>query len=188
MLLINTDKMDLLKCSNDSDAFVRLEHFAEKLCPVNNFYICENDYKSFSVFTLLELNLLYVALGGQHTNLDYGKIISNIVSLIDNLDMDNCDISNLKLKSPSNKIPEHDSDNTPSVKVKILPKSNTSVRPKSGSTTGKVWDIADEMQKGDSGLGYDSKEFRNCVIDQCIKEGINKATAATQFSKWKKGF
>ena len=45
----------------------------------------------------------------------------------------------------------------------------------SKGATAKVWEIADRV-------GPD----RKAIIDACIAEGINQATAATQYSKWKK--
>jgi hypothetical protein len=57
------------------------------------------------------------------------------------------------------------------------------VRPKSGSTTAKVWEIADEMRKLHPDL--DQKSLRALIIPKCEENGINPATAATQFSKWK---
>lgn len=57
-------------------------------------------------------------------------------------------------------------------------------RPKEGSLTAKVWEVADEMYnkaKGD----IDIKQFRKDVIEQSIKEGINKNTSTAQFRRWK---
>ena len=66
-------------------------------------------------------------------------------------------------------------------------KSNTpkssNVRPKEGSTTAKVWAIADDFK-----LNFpdkDAKSLRSMIIEKCESVGINGSTAATQFSKWK---
>lgn len=59
--------------------------------------------------------------------------------------------------------------------------SGPSQRPKAGSSTGKVWDIADEVCKTIS----DAKALRKAVIDRCVQEGINQSTASVQFGKWK---
>lgn len=66
-------------------------------------------------------------------------------------------------------------------------KSNTpkssNVRPKEGSTTAKVWAIADDFK-----LNFpdkDAKSLRSMIIEKCESVGINSSTAATQFSKWK---
>lgn len=46
--------------------------------------------------------------------------------------------------------------------------------------TAKVWEIADS-------LGHiPGAALRTAIIEKCVAEGINAATAATQYSKWKK--
>lgn len=52
--------------------------------------------------------------------------------------------------------------------------------PKKTSTTGLVWVIADELSEK---LGRMAN--RQEVLAACTEEGINPATASTQFSKWK---
>lgn len=59
--------------------------------------------------------------------------------------------------------------------------SGPSQRPKAGSSTGKVWDIADEVSQTIT----DAKALRKAVIDRCVQEGINQSTASVQFGKWK---
>lgn len=61
--------------------------------------------------------------------------------------------------------------------------SSSNLRPKSGSTTAKVWEIADELRKLNP--DHDQKALRPLIIAECEANGINPATAATQFSKWK---
>lgn len=51
---------------------------------------------------------------------------------------------------------------------------NGVTRPKEGTTTGKVWDIADRLKA------------RAEVLAECRKRKINDATATTQFGKWRK--
>jgi len=55
--------------------------------------------------------------------------------------------------------------------------SATPSAPKGGATA-RVWAIADELAT--------SRSDRGAVIAKCIEEGINKSTAATQWSKWAK--
>lgn len=59
--------------------------------------------------------------------------------------------------------------------------SGGSDRPKAGSTTGKVWDIADSLAATIS----DDKSLRKSVIAECEAQGINKSTASVQFGRWK---
>jgi len=50
--------------------------------------------------------------------------------------------------------------------------------PKATSTTGRVWLIADRL------LATGSTD-RKAVIAACVAEGINAATASTQYGRWK---
>lgn len=52
--------------------------------------------------------------------------------------------------------------------------------PKKTSTTGLVWVIADELTAKHGRLAT-----RQEVLAECAENGINPATASTQFSKWK---
>lgn len=58
---------------------------------------------------------------------------------------------------------------------------NGVTRPKDGTTTGRVWAIADEIsaKKGEPA-------DRKTVIEQVVAEGLNASTGATQYGKWRK--
>lgn len=60
------------------------------------------------------------------------------------------------------------------------PTSNTA--PKSGSKTGRVWEIADSLYTP----GATPKSLRKQIIEACEAEGINGSTASVQFGKWSK--
>lgn len=53
------------------------------------------------------------------------------------------------------------------------------VAPSKGSTA-KVWTIAD------AAVAQSGAVDRGAIIAACVEQGINKATAATQYSKWRK--
>lgn len=53
-------------------------------------------------------------------------------------------------------------------------------RPKSGSATGKVWDICDELAKSVK----DKKQLKLLALEVARKEGINDSTLSVQFGKW----
>lgn len=61
------------------------------------------------------------------------------------------------------------------------PKQNDVTRPKDGTKTGRVWEIADAMSND---AGEPAK--RKPVLDAAIAEDINPATAATQYGRWRK--
>ena len=56
-------------------------------------------------------------------------------------------------------------------------------RPRSGTRTGRVWEIADEQTRE---IGYRAK--RADVIECCVAEGINRNTASTQYQHWRADF
>lgn len=62
--------------------------------------------------------------------------------------------------------------------------STAQKRPKPGSTTARVWDVADAAMEGFSDVN--DKQLRDTVVQQCVGEGINISTARTQFGHWKR--
>ena len=52
-------------------------------------------------------------------------------------------------------------------------------RPGRGTITGKVWEIADRLERETGGA------TRETVVRACISEGININTANTQYSHWR---
>jgi len=52
-------------------------------------------------------------------------------------------------------------------------------RPNPGTKTGRVWEIADSIEKA---KGVATRED---VIRACMEEGLNVNTASTQYSYWK---
>lgn len=58
--------------------------------------------------------------------------------------------------------------------------------PKAGSTTGKVWAIADQFFSEDGSQAHDIKAFKSKVVAECEAQGINPGTAGTQFGAWKR--
>ena len=55
---------------------------------------------------------------------------------------------------------------------------NGVMEPAPGSRTGRVWEIIYDLQRPDGTVD------RQDVMDQCIGEGINPSTAASQWGKW----
>lgn len=74
---------------------------------------------------------------------------------------------------------------TPSVAKKEPVKKSagdSSARPAGGTTTGLVWELAD-LAFAQAG---NQMPDRKVVIDACLAEEINPATASTQYAKWAK--
>lgn len=61
--------------------------------------------------------------------------------------------------------------------------SGAAARPKAGTSTGQVWDIADEVSATFTN-DKTGKAVRKEVIERCEAAGINKSTAGVQFGKW----
>lgn len=88
---------------------------------------------------------------------------------------------------------ERDNEFDPEVKAKPAKKTTPRTPQKPGeapaatSTTGKVWVIADRVLAAHPAVTAttDWKPIREAIIAACENEGINKATAATQYSKYK---
>lgn len=58
---------------------------------------------------------------------------------------------------------------------------NGITRPKDGTTTGRVWAIADEIS-----AKTQKPAERGDVVKQGVSENINASTCATQYGKWRK--
>lgn len=58
---------------------------------------------------------------------------------------------------------------------------NGVTRPKAGTKTGRVWEIADAQSENKG-----APALRKDVLEECVSEGINQATAATQYGRWRK--
>lgn len=67
-------------------------------------------------------------------------------------------------------------------KVKVVKDSQHGVtRPKAGSKTGMVWEIADKMS-----AKLKEPAGRGAVIEAATAKEINPSTAATQYGRWRK--
>lgn len=84
--------------------------------------------------------------------------------------------------APADSIPATAAPEAPVVKVEE-PEQNGVRRPSAGTTTRRVWEIADMLSQ-QHGRPAKRKE----VIDACVAESINASTATTQFGKWCKFF
>lgn len=69
----------------------------------------------------------------------------------------------------------------PKVVREPLPKQNGVTRPKDGTATGRVWAISDELS-----AAAGKPAARKDVINKGVAEGINPATLATQYGKWRR--
>jgi len=64
----------------------------------------------------------------------------------------------------------------------VAPERNGIRRPRAGTMTGRVWEIADEISEA-KGEPAQRKEVIDVYVDQ---EGGNPSTCTTQFGRWRK--
>lgn len=128
---------------------------------------------------------MYKSLVGSKLNItDYPKALSLVHEFV--LDMKEWDQTEAELRVALGR--ELESTSPLPVKEKVTRTPNPKalgekpkyVRPKEGSTTAKVWDICDQLfeQMGEI-------PSRPNAIQACVSQGINAATASTQYGKWK---
>lgn len=87
-----------------------------------------------------------------------------------------------KAPPPAKKTNKVAKSKAPKVVKPVVPKDtkNNVTRPKEGSTTRKIWDLADKAKAAN---GHNNN--RGEVLAAAEKLKINEATAATQFGKWR---
>ncbi len=89
-------------------------------------------------------------------------------------------------KAPAKKTPaKKDAKKAPAKKTEVKkPKvpseeKNGVTRPNKGTSSAKVWEIADSAHKTKAGA------VRKNILEKAAAAGINSATAATQFARWR---
>lgn len=68
---------------------------------------------------------------------------------------------------------------TPAPEKVAQPTANGVTRPKAGTTCGRIWEMADKLS-----ATINAPADRASILTQAEIEGINAATAATQYGKW----
>lgn len=188
-VLINTDKLKFLKAS---ESIRGLEIWAEILARKDDYLITGPEKKWFSAFTMMELKMLYRNTTGKDLNTeDYPKALTEVARLADQVEIDTTPEKNL-LKKLGRKMPEFSAKpavdkGAAKTKSKAATSSQPPKRPKEGTATAKVWDIADtQFKHAPTEETLANKEFKAYVIKLCVDQGINQATAQVQIGKWKK--
>ena len=135
---------------------------------------------TWSKFTDMELKLLYRnTTGHEIQSFNYNTLLQACRSLtecLEPLPMPEGLVKQPKAKAKPAAAPK-------SQETKPKPQSGGVKRPKEGTATGRVWDLADELAAANEGIS--DKELKQLVAKQCAEEGINPATAQVQFGKWK---
>lgn len=190
-LLINLDQLKIVA----KGQYQNLDNLALAEFPEDSYLIGPIDRKStFESFSFDELSTLHRNLtnnGGGFTQWD---IVSKLLELADKVPMHGTPPSPKALYIPPiPAVPPLPAGVQPwlqmPVEKPIAPPMPTapseSVRPKAGTSTGRIWDIADRLLK-ENPLNLPISELKNYVVEIASQEGINPSTAQVQFGKWKK--
>lgn len=150
--------------------------------------------RGFSKFSLSQLQYLYWNSTGKTPVSDYGELVIACLTAFEAMPVSEIPIEELEAEVAklAPEIDEFKDETTPSKQpVKAAGKKTTPSKPGEApaatSTTGRVWVIADRVLASCSDITAttDWKPIRGAIIAACESEGINKATAATQYSKYK---
>lgn len=182
-ILIDNEALRLLKAV---PTVRQAEYWAELLIPTRDFLITGTEAKNYSCYTHYELRQIYYHQTGEAVpdTMPYSILIQGIISLVDRLELDETPEEDLKARlgydlSPPSPLP--DTRKAP-VKPGIMTTETDkpAVRPKKSGATKMVWDIADRLK-----LSLNRIPTRKEIIEACVAEEINAATASTQYGKWK---
>lgn len=154
---------------------------------------------TLSALNLEEMGALYETLSGHSAKgVSYNARLKRVQALLAELPEDE-----VTLDEAENMDPQWTQKNVPleekgasrttmsTREPKVAPErkhrqsSGSNVRPKEGTTTGRVWAIAD-MVLSERPEEVGTKPFRADVVARCQEEGINSSTATTQYGKWNK--
>lgn len=142
--------------------------------------------RGFSKLTLEQLQYLYWNLTQQPPSSEFAELVRKLVEIVKTISEDETPIATLEAEV-ARLYP--DDASAPKAEKKIHVPGEAPERPKATSTTGRVWELADQqfgiLHPGNDASTADWKTIRIGVMDACKVEGINSATAATQYSKWK---
>lgn len=145
-----------------------------------------SEHKTYSAFTLAQLQQMYTMLCKEHFNGPYLELLQAIRALV--LRITPLPFTEEQLNAAAEKKFGPEKFETPAPRKKVprvtaerKPVDPSGIaRPKAGSTTGRIWDICDEAARQTS----DKKAIKAVVLEVGRKEGINDSTVSVQFGKW----
>ncbi len=186
-ILIDTAALRFIKAAASVE---QLEYWADLKIPTNhNFYICGVDNRYYSVFSELELRMLYQ----NHTGIElavatpYVELVRYVAAVARDLEQDDTPVATLRKKLGREPLKPTLAPDTPgevqaarAPRIPRAPGGDAPSRPKEGTATGRVWSTADDIT-AERGQVAGRQE----VIAACEKLGINASTASTQYGKWK---
>lgn len=194
-ILVNLDKTKLLKVVEGHDALARLLYWEEKLAPRASTYICDVTKKHLLSFTPSERLSLYRGITKDKIITlskfeDPEKGINLLIKALETCDLDETPLSTLKkkitlkpvkhtaTKSETNRSTKMSKATASKAEPRV--KQNGITMPKPKTISAQIFSIADSLSKKGTHVPEKQK-----ILDRAEKKGINLATAATQFSRWK---
>ncbi|AUR88739.1 hypothetical protein NVP2117O_61 [Vibrio phage 2.117.O._10N.261.45.E9] len=183
ILLIDLDGLRLPKACKTTKQGA---YWADILLPKKEYHLCSLEGKSFSVLSEAELRTLILNETGSEMSesMSYDKLVEKAKWCAEQLEVDATEEAVLAKKlgreiTPIQPIPQPEKKGRKTNPATSGGKAPT--RPKAGTATGRVWDLADSVH---TKVGDDIE--KQMVVDLCVAEGINPSTAGTQFGKWRK--
>lgn len=172
-IAINRQTLHLTKFATllEATSFVDIEW--GKDCPA---IVAPVEARSFSSLTDGEARTLLRNLTGDCQYADYAKVLQALKNHAQEMPIpfyEHSEIMPEKKETPVRVIPPKEVADP----VTVI---NTPKRPKGGVTL-QVWEIADSVFVE----GRPFNVMRGEIIEACVKAGIDKSTAATQYSKWR---
>lgn len=145
-----------------------------------------NEHKTYSAFTMPQLQQMYTMLCKEHFNGPYLELLQAIRALV--LRIKPVPFTEEQLNAAAEKKfgPEKfehpvAKKKVPRVQAERKPINVSEIsRPKAGSTTGRVWEICDAVAQATK----DKKAIKVAVLEVGRQEGINDSTVSVQFGKW----
>lgn len=148
-----------------------------KICKIKGLEVIAPplEGRGFSKLEKLPLQYLYWSVCQETPPDDYATLVKQCVEKLETFPVDPTPLRELEQELAKLVPPEE----APVER----PEPVATVRPAATNTTGQVWEIADLIYEK-RGKVID-KETRTQIIEQCVANGINTSTAATQYAKWK---
>lgn len=209
-VLVDTDNLRIIKVAKTVQ---QLEFWADILCPLNDFKIQGHTKKAWSAYSDLEIRHMLTNMCGEPppANAAQKDLYTYCHSVVAEFPVDETPLKDLKKRlgeeppcrepfgpdGGQTEVLDQDAEKSPQIHTAegeppppaTEPKPAASAAPRKKGATKRVWEIADQLVVTGGKPTADPeqlKAFRAALIQACEAEGINKSTAGTQYSKWKK--
>jgi len=179
-VLIDLEKNRIHALTKDVQAAAQLA----KMDNLARCYMCAPTVNAFHKFETRYLRAFYTQMTGQDATLIVSRTIL-IAGILEVLEQQETRVVDTLITVDLNDPTPMELDKAPRKAPREAAPRKEAGRPKAGSATGRVWEIADGViAAGTHNLS--DKGLRGAVVGAAVAEGINPSTAGVQFLKWKK--